>query len=438
MITRYSLPEMVEIWSEENKYRIWLDIELAACRAWSRLGKIPETELKKIEENVRLDIERIREIEQVTRHDILAFVEAINESLGDESKYIHMGLTSNDVKDTALAIQMKEALELILKDLHRLKGKLAQEALLHKDTIMIGRTHGVHGEPITWGLKLLIWYEEIKRHIERMEDLRKVVSVGIISGAVGTYASIDPRVEELVCEELGLEAAPVTNQILQRDRHADFVCTLALIAASLEKFATEIRNLQRTDILEVEEGFRKGQKGSSAMPHKKNPIICERISGLARVIRGNVIPALENISLWHERDLTHSSVERVILPDSSILVHYMLNQFIMVLDELVVNKDRMEENLARTHGLIFSQKVMLALVDKGLSREEAYALAQRNALEAWDSGESYLKLLQEDEEVLALLSKEELERIFDYKVFLKEVDYIYEKLGLHGEEVSQV
>ncbi|MFY9495729.1 MAG: adenylosuccinate lyase [Halanaerobiales bacterium] len=438
LITRYSLPEMVEIWSEENKYRIWLDIELAACRAWSRLGKIPETELKKIEENVRLDIERIREIEQVTRHDILAFVEAINESLGDESKYIHMGLTSNDVKDTALAIQMKEALELILKDLHRLKGKLAQEALLHKDTIMIGRTHGVHGEPITWGLKLLIWYEEIKRHIERMEDLRKVVSVGIISGAVGTYASIDPRVEELVCQELGLEAAPVTNQILQRDRHADFVCTLALIAASLEKFATEIRNLQRTDILEVEEGFRKGQKGSSAMPHKKNPIICERISGLARVIRGNVIPALENISLWHERDLTHSSVERVILPDSSILVHYMLNQFIMVLDELVVNKDRMEENLARTHGLIFSQKVMLALVDKGLSREEAYALAQRNALEAWDSGESYLKLLQEDEEVLALLSKEELERIFDYKVFLKEVDYIYEKLGLHGEEVSQV
>ena len=438
MITRYSLPEMVEIWSEENKYRIWLDIELAACRAWSRLGKIPETELKKIEENVRLDIERIREIEQVTRHDILAFVEAINESLGDESKYIHMGLTSNDVKDTALAIQMKEALELILKDLHRLKGKLAQEALLHKDTIMIGRTHGVHGEPITWGLKLLIWYEEIKRHIERMEDLRKVVSVGIISGAVGTYASIDPRVEELVCQELGLEAAPVTNQILQRDRHADFVCTLALIAASLEKFATEIRNLQRTDILEVEEGFRKGQKGSSAMPHKKNPIICERISGLARVIRGNVIPALENISLWHERDLTHSSVERIILPDSSILLHYMLHQFIMVLDELVVNKERMEENLARTHGLIFSQKVMLALVDKGLSREEAYALAQRNALEAWDSGESYLKLLQEDEEVLALLSKEELERIFDYKVFLKEVDYIYEKLGLHGEEVSQV
>ena len=438
MIERYSLPEMVQIWSEENKYRIWLDIELAACRAWAKLGKIPESDLKKIEENVRLDVNRIKEIEKVTRHDILAFVEAINETLGSESKYIHMGLTSNDVKDTALAIQMKQAGELILKELKRLRDKLAEEALLHKETIMIGRTHGVHGEPITWGLKLLIWYEEIKRHITRMENVLKTVNVGIISGAVGTYASIDPRVEELVCEELGLEAAPVTNQILQRDRHAEFICTLALIAASLEKFATEIRNLQRTEILEVEEGFRKGQKGSSAMPHKKNPIVCERISGLARVIRGNVIPALENISLWHERDLTHSSVERVILPDSSILVHYMLNQFIMVMDELVVNKERMEENLERTHGLVFSQRVMLALVDKGLTREEAYALAQRNALKAWDTRRSYRVLLQEDEEILAHLSKEELERIFDYKLFLKELDYIYEKLGLQGEEVSRV
>lgn len=438
MIERYSLPEMVQIWSEENKYRIWLDIELAACRAWAKLGKIPERDLKKIEENVRLDIERIREIEKVTRHDILAFVEGINESLGSESKYIHMGLTSNDVKDTALAIQMKQAGELILKELNRLRDKLAEEALLHKETIMIGRTHGVHGEPITWGLKLLIWHEEVKRHITRMEDVLKVVSIGKISGAVGTYASINPRVEELVCQELGLEVAPISNQVLQRDRHADFICTLALIAASLEKFATEIRNLQRTEILEVEEGFRKGQKGSSAMPHKKNPIVCERISGLARVVRGNVIPALENISLWHERDLTHSSVERIILPDSSILVHYMLNQFIMVMDELVVNKERMEENLERTHGLVFSQRVMLALVDKGLTREEAYALAQRNALKAWDTRRSYRVLLQEDEEILAHLSKEELERIFDYKLFLKELDYIYEKLGLQGEEVSRV
>lgn len=437
MIERYSLPEMVQIWSEENKYRIWLDIELAACRAWAKLGKIPESDLKKIEENVRLDVNRIKEIEKVTRHDILAFVEAINETLGSESKYIHMGLTSNDVKDTALAIQMKQAGELILKELKRLRDKLAEEALLHKETIMIGRTHGVHGEPITWGLKLLIWYEEIKRHITRMENVLKTVNVGIISGAVGTYASIDPRVEELVCEELGLEAAPVTNQILQRDRHAEFICTLALIAASLEKFATEIRNLQRTEILEVEEGFRKGQKGSSAMPHKKNPIVCERISGLARVVRGNVIPGLENISLWHERDLTHSSVERIILPDSSILLHYMLHQFIMVLDELVVNKERMEENLDKTHGLVFSQRVMLALVEKGLTREEAYELAQRNALKAWDSRQSYRELLQEDAEILAHLTEEDLERIFDYKLFLKELDYIYEKLGLQGEEVSQ-
>ena len=437
MIERYSLPEMVQIWSEENKYRIWLDIELAACRAWAKLGKIPESDLKKIEENVRLDVNRIKEIEKVTRHDILAFVEAINETLGSESKYIHMGLTSNDVKDTALAIQMKQAGELILKELKRLRDKLAEEALLHKETIMIGRTHGVHGEPITWGLKLLIWYEEIKRHITRMENVLKTVNVGIISGAVGTYASIDPRVEELVCEELGLEAAPVTNQILQRDRHAEFICTLALIAASLEKFATEIRNLQRTEILEVEEGFRKGQKGSSAMPHKKNPIVCERISGLARVVRGNVIPGLENISLWHERDLTHSSVERIILPDSSILLHYMLHQFIMVLDELVVNKERMDENLDKTHGLVFSQRVMLALVEKGLTREEAYELAQRNALKAWDSRQSYRELLQEDAEILAHLTEEDLERIFDYKLFLKELDYIYEKLGLQGEEVSQ-
>lgn len=437
MIERYSLPEMVQIWSEENKYRIWLDIELAACRAWAKLGKIPESDLKKIEENVRLDVNRIKEIEKVTRHDILAFVEAINETLGSESKYIHMGLTSNDVKDTALAIQMKQAGELILKELKRLRDKLAEEALLHKETIMIGRTHGVHGEPITWGLKLLIWYEEIKRHITRMENVLKTVNVGIISGAVGTYASIDPRVEELVCEELGLEAAPVTNQILQRDRHAEFICTLALIAASLEKFATEIRNLQRTEILEVEEGFRKGQKGSSAMPHKKNPIVCERISGLARVVRGNVIPGLENISLWHERDLTHSSVERIILPDSSILLHYMLHQFIMVLDELVVNKERMEENLDKTHGLVFSQRVMLALMEKGLTREEAYELAQRNALKAWDSRQSYRELLQEDAEILAHLTEEDLERIFDYKLFLKELDYIYEKLGLQGEEVSQ-
>ncbi|NLM97659.1 MAG: adenylosuccinate lyase [Halanaerobiaceae bacterium] len=438
MINRYSLPEMREIWSEENKYKIWLRIEIAACKAWSRLGKIPVSELKKIENNIKLDIERIKEIEKISRHDILAFLEGINESLGSESRYIHMGLTSSDVKDTALAIQMKEAAELILKDLVRLKEKLAEEAVLHKDTIMIGRTHGVHGEPVTWGLKLALWYKEIERHIDRMKRVVEVVGVGKISGAVGTYASINPEVEKLVCQELGLTPAAVSNQVLQRDRHAEFICALALIAASLEKFTTEIRNLQRTDILEVEEGFRKGQKGSSAMPHKKNPIICERISGLARVVRGNVIPALENVTLWHERDLTHSSVERIIIPDSCILVDYILNKFIMVLGELVVNKDRMKENLERTHGLIFSEKVMLALVDKGLTREEAYELAQRNALKAWEEGSSYKQLIKEDEEISKLLTEEDIENIFDYKVFLKEIDYIFEKAGLQGKEDSQL
>jgi adenylosuccinate lyase len=429
---------MREIWSEENKYKIWLRIEIAACKAWSRLGKIPVSELKKIENNIKLDIERIKEIEKISRHDILAFLEGINESLGSESRYIHMGLTSSDVKDTALAIQMKEAAELILKDLVRLKEKLAEEAVLHKDTIMIGRTHGVHGEPVTWGLKLALWYKEIERHIDRMKRVVEVVGVGKISGAVGTYASINPEVEKLVCQELGLTPAAVSNQVLQRDRHAEFICALALIAASLEKFTTEIRNLQRTDILEVEEGFRKGQKGSSAMPHKKNPIICERISGLARVVRGNVIPALENVTLWHERDLTHSSVERIIIPDSCILVDYILNKFIMVLGELVVNKDRMKENLERTHGLIFSEKVMLALVDKGLTREEAYELAQRNALKAWEEGSSYKQLIKEDEEISKLLTEEDIENIFDYKVFLKEIDYIFEKAGLQGKEDSQL
>ncbi|MFP4016346.1 MAG: adenylosuccinate lyase [Halanaerobiales bacterium] len=433
MINRYSLPEMKQVWSEENKYQVWLDIEIAACKAWSQLGKIPADQLEKIEKNVKLDVDRIKEIEKVTRHDILAFVEGINETLGNESKYIHMGLTSSDVKDTALAVQMKQAVEIIIEDLKGLKDQLADEALKHKETIMIGRTHGVHGEPVTWGLKLAVWYKEIERHIERMERVKDIVATGQMSGAVGTYASINPQVEEIVCQELGLNSAAVSNQILQRDRHADMMNNLALIAASLEKFATEIRNLQRTDILEVEEGFRKGQKGSSAMPHKKNPIVCERISGLARVVRGNVVPALENISLWHERDLTHSSVERVIIPDSTILVNYMINKFIMVMKELVVNKDRMKENLDRTHGLIFSQKVMLALVDKGLTREEAYELAQSNALDAWAKRCSYQELLKGDQRVTDLLSEEEIEDIFDYRSFLNELDYIYKKVGLKGE-----
>ncbi|MGM0437889.1 MAG: adenylosuccinate lyase [Bacillota bacterium] len=431
MIGRYSLPQMEKIWSEESKYKKWLKIEISVCKAKAELGEIPEDAAEKIEENSVLDINRIKEIEKTTRHDMLAFIESINEKLGNESKYVHQGLTSSDIKDTARALQMKESVELILKDLKKLKKVLAKKAVLHKKTIMIGRTHGVHAEPVTWGLKMALWYEEIKRHIKRMGEVLDLVSVGQISGAVGTYTSVSPKIEKKVCEKLELKPAPITNQIMQRDRQADFLNNLALIAASLEKFATEIRNLQRTDILEVEEGFRKGQKGSSAMPHKKNPIVCERITGLARVVRGNVIPGLENISLWHERDLTHSSVERVILPDSSILVDYGLQKFKEVLEELKINKENMKENMNRTHGLIFSQRVMLALVDKGLEREEAYEIAQKNALKAWENKEDYKELIKDDNKITDYLSEKEIEEVFDYKYYLKEIDNIFTRLGLN-------
>ncbi|MFW5980524.1 MAG: adenylosuccinate lyase [Halanaerobiaceae bacterium] len=430
MIKRYSLKEMEKIWSEKNKYKKWLKLEIAVCKARAELGKIPEKEVEKIENNVRLNIPRIKEIEKETRHDILAFIEGINETLGNESRFIHQGLTSSDIKDTTKAIQMKEAVELIINDLIELKELLAEKARLHKNTVMIGRTHGVHAEPVTWGLKLAVWYEDIKRNITRMKQVKEIVSTGQISGAVGTFASVEPEVEEIVCEELGLTPSPVTNQILQRDRHADLLNNLALIAASLEKFATEIRNLQRTDILEVEEGFRKGQKGSSAMPHKKNPIVSERISGLARVVRGNVVPGLENIALWHERDLTHSSVERITLTDSTILVDYMLNKFKMVMNELIVNKNKMKDNLNLTHGLIFSEKVMLALVDKGLKREIAYEMTQRNALKAWEQEQSFKSLIKKDEEIIQYLSDREIENIFDYNNFLKEIDIIFKRTGL--------
>jgi len=422
---------MEEIWSEENKYKKWLEIEIAVCKAKAELGEIPKKAAKKIENNSKLDLERIKEIEKTTRHDMLAFIESINEKLGNESKYVHQGLTSSDIKDTARALQMKESVELILKDLNEMKKVLKEKAILHKKTIMIGRTHGVHAEPVTWGLKMALWYEEIKRHIKRMENILDLVSVGQVSGAVGTYTSVSPKIEEEVCKKLGLKPAPISNQIMQRDRQSDFLNHLALIAASLEKFATEIRNLQRTDILEVEEGFRKGQKGSSAMPHKKNPIVCERITGLARVVRGNVIPGLENISLWHERDLTHSSVERVILPDSSILVDYALQKFKEVLEELKINKDNMRKNMDRTHGLIFSQRVMLALVDKGLEREDAYEMAQRNALKAWENKEDYKKLIKNDNKIKEYLNDQEIEDVFDYNYYLKEIDNIFTRLGLN-------
>lgn len=430
MLSRYSRADMEKIWSEENKYEIWLKIELSILRARAELGEIPMSAVEKIEKEAEVDLKRIKEIEAETRHDMIAFIEGISEKLGEESRFIHEGVTSSDIKDTARSIQMQQACQIILEDLEKVHKILAKKALAAKDTIMVGRTHGVHAEPITWGLKLLNWYQEIERQIKRFEQLEEVVAVGQISGAVGTFATIDPEVEKRVCEILSLKNAVVSSQILQRDRHADFIERIALAAASIEKFSTEIRNLQRTDILEVEEGFRKGQKGSSAMPHKKNPIVCERLSGLARVIRGNVVPALENVSLWHERDLTHSSVERVILPDSAILLDYMLHKFKGVMAELVVNEDNMKLNLEKTLGLTFSQRLMLALVEKGLRREEAYELAQRNAMTAWEEKKEYKKLVAADQEISKYLSEEELDRIFDWQAYLKNIDQIFKRTGL--------
>lgn len=430
MLSRYSRSQMENIWSEKRKYEIWLEIELAILKARADLGEIPQNAVDKIEKEAKVDLKRIKAIEAKTRHDMIAFIEGISENLGEESRFIHEGVTSSDIKDTARSIQMQEACQLIVADLKALKATLGQKALAAKDTIMVGRTHGVHAEPLTWGLKVLNWYQEIKRQIKRFEQLEEVVAVGQISGAVGTFATIDPAVEKKVCQILGLKNSKVSSQILQRDRHADFVERIALAAASIEKFATEIRNLQRTDILEVEEGFRKGQKGSSAMPHKKNPIVCERLSGLARVIRGNVIPALENISLWHERDLTHSSVERVILPDSAILLDYMLYKFKQVMEELVVNADNMQLNLEKTLGLTFSQRLMLALVEKGLRREEAYELAQRNAMTAWEEKQDYKELISSDQKIREYLTEKELDQIFDWGVYLKNIDQIFKRTGL--------
>ncbi|MCK4258905.1 MAG: adenylosuccinate lyase [Halanaerobiales bacterium] len=430
MLERYSFPEMAQIWSEENVYQKWLDIEIATAEVMAELGDIPKEAASEIKKNAKFSVERILEIEKRTRHDMLAFLEAVNENLGDESKYVHKGLTSSDVKDTATALLLKEAGELILKELKCLCDAIGKKALEHKDTLMVGRTHGIHGEPITFGLKLAVWYEELKRQIKRMKDAVSDIAVGQLSGAVGTYANIDPVVEENVCELLKLQPALVSNQILQRDRHAYYLSVLANIASSLDKFATEIRNMQRTDLLEVEEAFKKGQKGSSAMPHKKNPITSERISGLSRIVRANAMVGFENVPLWHERDLTHSSAERVILPDSTILIHYMIKKFTTVIDELGIHEDRMMENLDRTLGLVFSQKVMLTLVDKGLLREEAYSYVQSNALKAWKDRVEFKKLLLEDERVMEHLTPEALDKIFNYEDYIIHVDAIFTRIGL--------
>ncbi|NLW06760.1 MAG: adenylosuccinate lyase [Clostridia bacterium] len=430
MIERYTLPAMGRIWEEEYKYRTWLAIEIYTCEAMTKLGQVPEAALAEIKARADFDIQRIKEIEAVTNHDVIAFLTSVAEKVGDASKYIHMGLTSSDILDTALAVQMRDAAGLLLQRLQQLRAELVKKAREHKYTLMMGRTHGVHAEPTTFGLKIALWVMEIDRNIIRLEQAREMISVGKISGAVGTFANIDPRVEEYVCQRLGLKPALISTQVLQRDRHAHYLTTLAIIGASLDKMATEIRNLQRTDILEVEEPFKKGQKGSSAMPHKRNPIMSERVAGLARVLRGNALAALENVALWHERDITHSSVERVIIPDSTILLDYMLAKFTDIIAGLNVYPENMRRNLETTHGLIFSQRVLLALVNKGVLRETAYAWVQRNALQAWREHMPLQELLLADPDIKEYLKREEIEDLFDYNYHLRQVDYIFRRAGL--------
>lgn len=431
MIARYTRPAMGRIWEDENRFRIWLEIELLACEAKAELGSIPNEAAQAIRARAKFDAKRVLEIENEVQHDVIAFLTNVNEHVGAESRYIHDGMTSSDVLDTALAVQMKQSGELLLTGLQSLKDVLGRRAKEFKRTIMMGRTHGIHAEPITLGLKFALWYAETGRNIDRLQRAIGTISVGQISGAVGTYQHLDPFVERFVCEKLGLKPAPISTQVLQRDRHAEFMNMLALCGCSLEKFATEIRHLQKTEVLEVEEFFSKGQKGSSAMPHKRNPITCERIAGLSRVLRGNALAAMENVALWHERDITHSSVERVIIPDSCILLDYMLAQFTSIVEKLLVYPEAMMANLNRTNGLIFSQEVLLALTRKGLKREDAYRIVQEQAMKVWETKKDFKELLAASPDVSKILSTVELDELFDPQRSLKRVDYIFEQVGLH-------
>jgi adenylosuccinate lyase len=433
MIERYCRPAMKQIWSEENKFAKWLEVELAACEAWTQLGIIPRSALSKIK-MARFNLKRMNEILKTTHHDMTAFLGSVAESIGDESRHIHHGLTSSDVMDTALSLQLVDSAKLLSKDVDKLIDTLAEKALEHKYTIMIGRTHGIHAEPMTFGLKLALWMEEMRRNKHRLAEATKIIAVGKISGAVGTYAMVSPELEEKACAKLGLTPAPISNQVLQRDRHAQFVTTLSLVAASLEKFATEIRSLQKTEIREVEEPFSPGQTGSSAMPHKRNPELCERISGLARLVRGHSITATENIALWHERDISHSSTERVILPDCCLVVDYVLDIFTSVIKGLLVHPRRMEQNLKLTKGLVFSQRVMLALIDRGVSRQQAYEIVQRNAMKSWKGNRDFLKLLKADGEITTIIPTDELEPLFEYKHYLRYVDDIFKRVGLTSRQ----
>ncbi len=428
MIPRYTRERMAKIWSDETRFRIWLDIELAVCEAMVEEGLIPKEAYKVIREKACFQVERILEIENITKHDVIAFLTNLEENIGPEARYLHLGLTSSDILDTCLALQMREAIILLLEDLEALQGVVKEKALAYKHTPMIGRSHGVHAEPITFGLKLANWYEELSRDKARLRHALEEISYGKVSGAVGTFANVPPAIEERVCQRLGLRPDPVSTQIIQRDRHAYVFCTFAILAGTLERIAVELRHLQRTEVLEVEEPFGKGQKGSSAMPHKKNPVGAENISGLARVVRANSLAAMENMALWHERDISHSSVERIIGPDSTILLDYMMARLTGIISHMVVHPGRMEENLWLTKGLIFSQQVLNALAKKGLNRQDAYVLVQRNAMKVWEKKEAFKDLLLQDEEIMQHLTSQELDELFDLRAHLKNVDYIFNRV----------
>ena len=428
MIPRYTREAMGRLWTDETKFSTWLEVEIAICEGWNRLGVIPDEDLREIRRKAAVHVDRINELEKITRHDVIAFVSAVGETVGPSARFIHLGVTSSDVLDTALAVVLKRASALIFEDIDAIMAVLKRRAYEFKGAPQMGRSHGIHAEPLTFGLKLALWYEEMKRNRRRFEAAVEGISVGKISGAVGTFANVDPQVEAYVCEKLGLKPAPISTQIIQRDRHAHFFTTLAVMAGTLEKMATEIRHLQRTEVLEVEERFAKGQKGSSAMPHKRNPVGSENICGLARMIKSNAQASLDNIALWHERDISHSSVERIIAPDSCILIDYMLNRMKNILDGLIVYPERMLENINRTHGLIYSQRVLLALIDKGVPRDDAYVMVQRNAMRSWEEGLDFRTLLMGDPGISQHLNSEELARLFDISYHLKHVETLFERV----------
>jgi adenylosuccinate lyase len=428
MIERYTTPRMKSLWSDYNRFQKWLDIELLACEAQAKLGVIPKSAVAKIKRKAKFDVSRIARIEEKTKHDVVAFLINLSENIGREAKYVHFGMTSSDILDTSLSLLMREAGEVILQDLENLALSLKKKAFLFRHTPMIGRTHGIHAEPVTLGLKFALWYAEIQRDAQRLKSAIESISVGKISGAVGTFSNLDPKVEEYVCKKLKLKPAPISSQIIQRDRHAEFMTALAIIAGSIEKFATEIRSLQRTEILELEEGFAKGQKGSSAMPHKRNPITCERLCGLSRLVRTNAQAALENMTLWHERDISHSSVERVIVPDSTILVDYMLTKLCQIMENLLVYPENMKRNLEKTRGMIFSGRLFLELSQRAPSKEKAYLMVQDNAMKAWKQGESFSDRIRNDQRIERYLTEEEIEKCFSLSYYLRHVDYIFKRV----------